>query len=124
MVGQTIRLDIIRDGKPQTLTAKVTEMQRETTTQTGDVHPKLAGATFGDIEQDSPNYGKVQGIMLYSVQRNSPAWNAGLRSYDIITSVNRQPVSTLEQFKQMVTNQPELLLNIVRDNQAMFLLLR
>lgn len=124
MVGQTIQLDIIRDGKPQTLTAKVTEMQRETTTQTDDVHPKLAGATFGDIEQDSPNYGKVQGIMLYSVQRNSPAWNAGLRSYDIITSVNRQPVSTLEQFKQMVTNQPELLLNIVRDNQAMFLLLR
>ena len=125
MVGQTIKLDIIRDGNPQTLTAKVTEMQRSTTsTQSGDVHPKLAGATFGDIEQDSPAYGKIQGIMLYSVQRGSPAWNAGLRSYDIVTSVNRQPVSNLEQFKQMVTNQPELLLNIVRENQAMFLLLR
>jgi serine protease Do/serine protease DegQ len=62
--------------------------------------------------------------MLYSVERGSPAWVAGLRSYDIVTSVNRQPVANLEQFKQLVSNQPELLLNIVRDNQAMFLLLR
>lgn len=123
MVGQSIKLDIVRDGKPQTLTAKVTEAQRSTA-QTGDVHPKLAGATFGDIEQSSPAFGKIEGIMLYSVERGSPAWIAGLRSYDIVTSVNRQPVNNLEQFKQMVTNQPELLLNIVRENQAMFLLLR
>lgn len=123
MVGQTIKLDIIRDGKEKTLTAKVTEVQSNKT-QTGDVHPKLRGATFGDIEQSSPAYGRVQGIMLYSVERGSPAWVAGLRSYDIVTSVNRQPVANLEQFKQLVSNQPELLLNIVRDNQAMFLLLR
>lgn len=123
MVGQTINLDIIRDGKEKTLTAKVTEVQSNKT-QTGDVHPKLRGATFGDIEESSPAYGRVQGIMLYSVERGSPAWVAGLRSYDIVTSVNRQPVANLEQFKQLVSNQPELLLNIVRDNQAMFLLLR
>ena len=123
MVGQTIKLDIIRDGKEKTLTAKVTEVQSNKT-QTGDVHPKLRGATFGDIEESSPAYGRVQGIMLYSVERGSPAWVAGLRSYDIVTSVNRQPVANLEQFKQLVSNQPELLLNIVRDNQAMFLLLR
>lgn len=123
MVGQTIKLDIIRDGKEKTLKAKVTEVQ-SSKTQTGDVHPKLRGATFGDIEQSSPAYGRIQGIMLYSVERGSPAWVAGLRSYDIVTSVNRQPVANLEQFKQLVSNQPELLLNIVRDNQAMFLLLR
>ena len=123
MVGQTIKLDIIRNGKEKTLTAKVTEVQ-SSKTQTGDVHPKLRGATFGDIEQSSPAYGRIQGIMLYSVERGSPAWVAGLRSYDIVTSVNRQPVANLEQFKQLVSNQPELLLNIVRDNQAMFLLLR
>jgi len=123
MVGQTIKLDIIRDGKEKTLTAKVTEVQ-SSKTQTGDVHPKLRGATFGDIEETSPAYGRIQGIMLYSVERGSPAWVAGLRSYDIVTSVNRQPVANLEQFKQLVSNQPELLLNIVRDNQAMFLLLR
>lgn len=123
MVGQTIQLNIIRDGKAKTLTAKVTEVQSRKI-QTGDVHPKLRGATFGDIEESSPAYGRVQGIMLYSVERGSPAWVAGLRSYDIVTSVNRQPVTNLEQFKLLVSNQTELLLNIVRDNQAMFLLLR
>lgn len=124
MVGQSIQLDIIRDGKPQTLTAKVTEVQRSPNVQAGEVHPKLVGATFGDIEPSSPAYGKVEGIMLYSVQRGSPAWIAGLRSNDIVTSVNRQPVANLEQFKQLVSNQPELLLNVVRGNQALFILLR
>lgn len=124
MVGQSIQLDILRDGKAQTLTAKVTEVQPSASTQASDVHPKLLGATFGDIESTSPAYGKVEGIMLYSVQRGSPAWNAGLRSNDVVTSVNRKPVNNLEQFKQMVSNQPQLLLNIVRENQALFILLR
>ncbi|WP_417549338.1 DegQ family serine endoprotease [Methylophaga sp.] len=124
MVGQSIQLDILRDGKAHTLTAKVTEVQPSTSTQASDVHPKLLGATFGEIESTSPAYGKVEGIMLYSVQRGSPAWNAGLRSNDVVTSVNRKPVNNLEQFKQMVSNQPQLLLNIVRENQALFILLR
>lgn len=124
MVGQTIKLDIIRDGKARTLTAKVTEAQRDASVQNGEVHPKLTGATFGDIEEDSPYFGNIQGVMLYSVVRGSPAWNAGLRSHDIITSVNRQPVADLQQFRQQVNNQSELLLNVVRENRAMFLLLR
>ena len=98
--------------------------QRAASTQNGDVHPKLRGATFGDIEEDSPYYGNIQGVMLYSVVRGSPAWEAGLRSHDIITSVNRQAVADLQQFRQLVNNQPELLLNVVRENRAMFLLLR
>jgi serine protease Do/serine protease DegQ len=62
--------------------------------------------------------------VIYSVKRGSPAWNAGLRAEDLITSVNRQPVKSLEAFKPMVQNADQLLLNIVRGRQAMFLLLK
>ena len=88
------------------------------------MHPKLAGITFEEIDAASPYYGRIQGVILYKVERGSPAWQAGLRSGDIITSINRQPVSNLEELKPLVKNQPDLLLNIVRGDRAMFLLLR
>jgi serine protease Do/serine protease DegQ len=122
VVGQEVELDIIRNGKKQTLSAQVKQTRQ--TSPNGAVHPKLSGATFGDIEEDSPYFGKVEGVMLYSVKRGSPAWNAGLRSEDVITSVNRQPVDSLESFKPLVYNADQLLLNIVRGRRAMFLLLK
>jgi S1-C subfamily serine protease len=88
------------------------------------VHPKLSGATFGDIEPSSPYYGQIDGVMIYSVVANSPAWNAGLRSNDIITSVNKGKIKTLEDFKPLVQNNAPLLLNITRNRQSMFLILR
>jgi serine protease Do len=122
VVGQKVKLTIIRDGAEKTLTAKVKQTRQ--TVSNGTVHPKLSGATFGDIEEGSPYFGQVEGVMVYSVKRGSPAWNAGLRSEDIITSVNRQPVRSLQDFKPLVHNADQLLLNIVRGRTAMFLLLK
>jgi serine protease Do/serine protease DegQ len=122
MVGQEVKLDIIRDGKAKTLTAKVKQTRQ--TEENGSVHPKLAGATFGDIEEDSPYFGRIEGVMVYSVKRGSPAWNAGLRGEDIVTSVNRRQVANLEQLKPLVKNTDQVLLNIVRGRRAMFLLLK
>lgn len=122
MVGQSIQLDIIRDGKPQTLHATVQETKRNI--PQGTVHPKLSGATFGDIEQSSPYFGKIKGVMIFSVKQNSPAWNAGLRNDDIITSVNKQAIGSLGEFKPLVHNDKQLLLNITRDWQAQFIVLR
>lgn len=122
MVGQKVKLDILRDGKRQTLIAKVKPSSQTETN--GTVHPKLSGATFGDIEEGSPYFGHVEGVMVYSVKRGSSAWQAGLRSEDIITSVNRQSVNSLESFKPLVHNADQLLLNIVRGRRAMFLLLK
>ncbi|MDH5357665.1 MAG: DegQ family serine endoprotease [Gammaproteobacteria bacterium] len=122
MVGETIKIDILRNGKPKTLTATVKETEKQV--HQGPVHPKLSGATFGDIEEASPHYGKLKGVMIYTVKRGSPAWYAGLRAGDIITSANKQAVENLEDFKPMAHNGEPLLLNITRNQQAMFLLLR
>ena len=86
-------------------------------------HPKLLGATFGDIEQSAPYYGNVNGVMIYELKRGSPAWASGLRKNDIITSVNRQTITNLEDFKSLVQHNNALLLNITRNGRAMFLLL-
>jgi len=123
MVGQTISLSIVRDGKQQSLQATVKEQQKQA--PQGEVHPKLSGATFGDIEETSASYGRIKGVMVYSVKRNSPAAYAGLRPNDIITSVNRQAVENLEEFKPLAySNGEQMLLNISRKGRAMFLILR
>lgn len=122
MVGQTIDLAIIRDGNEKTLSATVKETKRQA--QQGPVHPKLAGATFGDIEESSPYFGKIQGVAIYSVKRGSPAWIAGLRAGDVITSVNKQNIGSLEEFKPLAHNGKSLLLNITRKHRAMFILLK
>lgn len=123
MVGQTIEMEILRDGKNTVIKATVKESPKQP--QQGEVHPKLAGATFGDIEQGSPYLGKLQGVMIYSVKRGSPAAIAGLRKNDIITSVNKNIISGLEEFKPYAySNGKQLLLNITRNRQAMFLILR
>lgn len=123
MVGETIKLDIVRDGKAQMLKATV----KETNKQIADnaVHPKLAGATFGDIEESSPYFGKIEGVAVYSIKRGSAAAQAGLRKGDIITSVNKQVIRSLVEFKPLAFNGgKQLLLNITRNRQAMFLILR
>lgn len=122
LVGQTIKLDILRDGKTKTLNATVEETQPKVQQQ--PVHPKLQGATFGDIEESSPYFGKIKGVMVYSVKRGSPAYLAGLRTHDIITSVNKQPVRTLDDFKPLAHNGEPLLLNLTRNQRAMFLILQ
>ncbi len=123
LVGKTITLDILREGKTKTLDATVTETQKKVAQQ-GPVHPKISGATFGDLEESSPYYGKLDGVVVYSVKRGSPAWNAGLRSNDIITSANRLPIRTLDDFKPLAHNGKQLLLNLTRNGRAMFLLLK
>ncbi len=123
MVGQTIEIEILRDGKNKALKATVKETPKQA--QHGDVHPKLAGATFGDIEQGSPYFGKLKGVMIYSVKRGSPAAIAGLRANDIITSVDKNIVASLEEFKPYAySDGKQLLFNITRNGQAMFLILR
>ena len=122
MVGETIELDIIRNGKQRKVKATVKEIQKQQSKM--PAHPKLAGASFGDIEPASPYYGKLDGVVVYSVKRNSPAWHSGLEPKDIITSVNKTPVKSLEQFKSLVRTDGRLLLNLTRNGRAMFMILR
>ena len=122
MVGQTIKIEVLRNGKNKTLSATVKEIQKQVKLK--PVHPKLVGASFGDIEESSPYHGELLGVMVYSVIQNSPSWNAGLRPNDIITSVNKTAINNLDDFKILARNSGRLLFNLTRNRRAMFLMLR
>jgi Do/DeqQ family serine protease len=123
-VGQSLTLDIIRDGSRQTIKATIAEPE-EDKMAASKISDQLSGAVLGTIQEDHPLYGRVEGVQVLSVDEDSDAWNAGLRKDDIIVSVNRVPVKTLEDVKKAAKKSRDgLLLNVRRGQGALFLLLK
>ena len=123
-IGEKVKLQVIREGKQKTVTATVAE--RKMVELPNDLrNERLAGATFGEIPEQSVAYGRIQGVMVYEVENGSRVDASGLREGDIITSVNRIPTRNLNEFLNLV-NQVEgrMLLRLQRGNQAAFMVVK
>jgi Do/DeqQ family serine protease len=115
-VGERIELDILRRGKQRTVTAKVGEPEL-TRVEGTRISRFLDGALLAEPDQG--------GVTIAEIERNSTAWQAGLRQGDVIESANRQAVTTLEDLRAAVGRERNgLLLNIRRGDAAMFILIR
>jgi Do/DeqQ family serine protease len=123
--GSEVRLSAVRDGKPITLTARLSPPAGQTAAG-GRLDEQLDGAQLGEIGASHPLAGKVEGVAVAKVERGSLAWRAGLRPGDIVLSINRQPVRSLaEASAALKQSGPDgLLLNIQRGNSALFLVIR
>ena len=118
-VGEKMEMEVIRNKHRTTLTAVIKD-QVEEKVEGQKVHARLAGAT---IEQS--NEGDDIYLVVTEVEQGSAAWNSSLRKGDIILSVNRRAVKTLEDFKAVVGNKDkQILLNIQRGRSALFILIR
>jgi serine protease Do/serine protease DegQ len=122
-IGQKVELLVLREGKRKSLSAKVEE-PTQTTTGGNKLHARLNGATLGDISEGTPLHGRITGVLVLEVEQGSPAWQAGLRKNDVITSANRKPVNTLGELAKVLGKDSKLLLNIRRGNSALFLYLQ
>ncbi len=123
-VGEAARLDILRDGKPLTLDAKVGEYV-PTKADGNAINPRLAGVTFEDIGPNSPMGGAgVRGVVVAQLESDSPAARAGLRRNDVITAVNRQPIASTDELRQIASQSEGLILNLRRGSGELLLMLR
>jgi Do/DeqQ family serine protease len=122
-IGDTVTIDVLREGKPRSFTAQITA-PKESTVSSGNLHPGLAGAVFGEMDSDHPLAGRVEGVLVREVAPGSPAANAGLMPGDVVTSVNRRPVTSLEGFKALAgAKSGQILLHLRRGRGALFLLI-
>ncbi len=123
-IGEKVKLKLIREGRKRTVTATVAE--RETAATPADLrNERLAGATFGDIPEQSRAYGRIRGVMVYEVESGSRVWAAGLREGDIITSVNRSATHNLDEFLKVVNRtKGRVVLRVQRGNQAAFMVIK
>ncbi|NOY61556.1 MAG: DegQ family serine endoprotease [Gammaproteobacteria bacterium] len=123
-IGEKAELEIIRDGRSRTIEARIAEPRRVTAEAAG-LSERLSGAVLGTIEENHPLAGQVEGVEVVSVERGSPAAQAGLRKGDIIISVNREPVKNVEDVRRAADkSQRGILLNIRRGNGALFIVIR
>ena len=122
-VGSELEIGFIRDGETRRVTLEIGALEPAEASTEG-LTPLLKGATFRGLERGSPLYGRVEGVEVSSVQPGSSAWRAGLRSSDVVMSVNRKPVRSVQELRDRVTGaQGRLLLHIRRQNGALFLIL-
>jgi serine protease Do/serine protease DegQ len=118
-VGEKMKITVIRDNKKKHLTAVIKDAV-EDSVEGQKVHARLAGATIEQSEEG----GEVH-LVVTEVEQGSAAWNSSLRKGDIILSVNRRTVRTLEDFKKVVGDKDkQILLNIQRGRTALFILIQ
>ncbi len=118
--GSEVRLDVVREGKPVTITAEI-EAPEELLFEGRRVAEQFEGAKFGAITKSSKWHGKLTGLLVYAVDPGSNAWLSGLREGDVIVSVNRQSVTTKREMEAALKLSSEnILLNIRRGNRALF----
>ena len=123
-IGTQVSLDLLRDGKRVKLDAIIGAAD-EAKLGGNELSNRLAGATLGEISERHPLAGRMEGVEVTSVQKGSPAAQAGLRKGDLITSINRQSVSSVNDVAGFSTDGDDtLLLHVVRDNSALFLVIR
>jgi serine protease Do len=110
--GQTVHLDIVRDGKQRTIDVKLAPRPDETEvamkgpkdnsaiTEKGD----LLGLTVQDLTPQLARRAQVdaatKGAVITDVASDSPASEAGLEPGDVVLEVNRQPVASVADYKK------------------------
>lgn len=123
-IGQTIQLEVLRDGHRKVVAAAVAAPVADQI-DAGELDPRLQGLTLGDIDEQSPLFGRIEGVVVLQVSPGSPGWRAGLRPDDIVVSANHRRISKLDDLRSALASAGgRLLLNIRRGDGALFLLLR
>lgn len=122
-VGEKIVFDILRNGDKHKIEVEIVSKDAMGTPTA--VNQKLEGMTVGDIAPDHPLYGKTEGVVIVSVQRGTPAWRSGLRAGDVITTINKAQIKSMQDFLAAVDKKEgSLVLRILRGNAAAFVVLK
>lgn len=120
-IGEKLDIQLIRNGKKMRLQATIEEPKQRSLA--GEkISPRLAGAVFAQQQDDNDK--STMRVVIVDVAQGSPAWYARLRPGDEILSVNQKPVNSLKDLETLARDSSQLLLNIQRGSQALFVLLK
>ncbi|MGE5217185.1 MAG: DegQ family serine endoprotease [Chloroflexota bacterium] len=126
--GTTVQLKVLRDGKEVALPITVGEMKESEVVASGEegdlglavqpVTPEIA---------QSLGLNRVEGIVVTAVNPGSAADEAGLRSGDVITQINRRPVKNMADYNREISRNEKgkaVLFLVQRGQSSMFLALK
>jgi serine protease Do len=108
--GDTIQLEVIRDGKTSTIPVTLEAMGAANAGSgaNGEHGKGRWGLSLGDLNQGDRDQmqlpSAVHGAVVEEVQPGSPADNAGLQRGDVITEVNRHSVQSADDVAHALGN--------------------
>ncbi|CAG8998941.1 MAG: Periplasmic serine endoprotease DegP [Candidatus Celerinatantimonas neptuna] len=115
--GAKVTLGIIRDGKRLNFHA-VLQRAKNQNVQADSITQALEGATLSNTVN-----GRVKGVEVTQVKKNSIAAARGLRKGDIIVGINKRRVHNLSDLRKVLGSKPDILaLNIQRGNTSLYLI--
>lgn len=118
--GAKVKLGLIRDGKP--LDVEVTLDKSTSSSASAElIAPALQGATLSDGQLKDG----TKGISIDTVEKSSPAAQAGLHQDDVIIGVNRNRVQSIAELRKVLETKPAVIaLQVMRGNESIYILLR
>jgi serine protease Do len=129
--GNKVDFKIVREGKEQTITATLTTMPTAEVAQEDptDEQPKW-GMGVQDITPEMARQLELEsdeGVIVVQVAPGSPAAQAELRRGDVIRSVEREKISSTQDFMQAIRqtqDKDQIVLRVQRDDQYFYTVLK
>ena len=123
-IGEEVDMTVLREGRQLRIRARVGELFQSTSV-VGEAIPQLVGLKVADIQPGMPMHGRVEGVFVASVEKESAAFKNGLRAGDVIYGVGRTRVRSIKQFTEALRapEQP-LRLALVRGDYQINLVVR
>ncbi len=119
--GTNITLDILRQGKSMTINSVVADPKKISKQQELPFIGGMALQNFNELESDGTY---LQGVQVTGMSDVSAAALAGIEPGDVIIKANQEPVSTINDLKNIASKtSKQLLLQISRNNTGLFLVI-
>lgn len=123
-VGAKVEIVFLRDGARKSARAELGTVQ--TASNGGEAGTgRLAGAVLRDQRPGDPLHGRIKGVLVENVEAGSPAARVGLLPGDVILAVNRTPVRSVAELRQLLARQEgTIALHIQRGSARLFIVVR
>ncbi len=120
-LDRQVTIDYLRNDEAKQVFTLISEADRNEL-KGQELHALLNGTLLSNLPVQYRN--RFQGVLIEEIERNSKAWQLGLRAGDLITSVNKGEISSLKQLSESIKRSSKTpLLNIYRNGRNYLLLL-
>ncbi len=116
--GDQLQLELLRNAEPVSAELTVAYQRTQAVSESRELHPLLSGATFEPVTSG-------KGVEVRRVEKGSRAARAGLVAGDLLVSINRRSVRSMDDLqRELSSHTGQLLLQLQRGRSMFYLVLR